>query len=977
MLLKKLSSKIYYLFWLFLTFTMFIIPIKFFDFYSDDFGYFLNFNNQLRNETSFANALISYLTGGVPRLQLGWHLTHQILYAFIGTNVIWYFVIQSIVIFANCVLLFKLLQNYIENKLAFIITTFFLINCYYIESYYWVSANYCFYQVFFLLASFLLFNKSLEIPKGFFKYLYIFSSSFALLLSVLYQEQSLPFLIGASIILFFLNKNQVKQRTLLLQNLVYLFLTLLLLLLTFLPQVLLISQSSSTSLVDTFRMYYPSPIDSSFENLKYIFRKAFLGFIPEYKVLSMLLNNLHNIDKELKKVLMLQITFFLAFGLFFYKLLTKANSEEKPNQFKMNHWIAILGWFFGTIIVVLPIKYFVSRYVYFILPPAIIIFFLLTKRFIHLKLYNLVILLFFLISFSHNLSFLYGAYFPLIQIERKVAPLILKSLRDDNIIKAIVFEQFPSNIEGITSGVFLNYHATEWWLRWRSLPQDIGAKVVGINASPCVTEKNEPGFMLAYGEYPKERLQKCFSMEETLFVRLESSIYDSKPIINIIKKKPIYLKISNLENINKGLRSFYYFDSNIDFSSCEVRVKANINTNGIANIRLYSKGQERFMERLVVNSSGSGNTTNIELAGSEVATQKGPYQLGFSVSKPIFSDPDEKLFLKINSLEFSACKNDQFIEKFYENHNPDPNNPYMRWINLKNNFSIQIPYKESMIWEKYFGIGINNASNTGDFYCFPDDELIFTNLNTKTTSESYLGMLKWNRTEKIDSDQILINFDRNPNLLTFEHSTKDKMLIEEFKTYKKSIPPLDIKISHLFQLKKPYSKTSITLKSRSKEPGFFKWTFQDSSVFDFNVGTDRGVETISNDLQIKNQQFLSKNKNIFPITYRIMAPIHRNMAVFEWSCSKYLDYYFTSDSPSSQNEVEFSDVLKLQNVYSKNENLPHRNHGLVFKGFIKPNEEIKLTYFKSIITDWENIDELKSKTDNLVNILKTKECSHE
>jgi hypothetical protein len=52
------------------------------------------------------------------------------------------------------------------------------------------------------------------------------------------------------------------------------------------------------------------------------------------------------------------------------------------------------------------------------------------------------------------------------------------------------------------------------------LADEIGSYVVANEAFPCKTENSSDGFRMVFGDYPLERLQKCFSKDEVLFVSL-------------------------------------------------------------------------------------------------------------------------------------------------------------------------------------------------------------------------------------------------------------------------------------------------------------------------------------------------------------------------------------------------------------------------------------------------------------------------
>lgn len=979
------NNRILYLFWFALIYLIYGLTLHNFAFYSDDFGYFLNFRNQAQNQNSLSSALISYLTGGVPRLQLGWHITHQLLFQIFTTNEALYYYVQVVLLFLNSLLLYHFLSPYVSKLTAFLAVTLVIVNPFFVESFYWVSANYGFFQIFFLMVSFLSLRKALYSEKTLASYAWLVFASLNMVLCALYQEQSFPFIFSGSLIMFCFTYGKVEFKKSIQRLSFFTLFNLLFLFLIFLPQVLLISGSSNTSLIDTFKVYYPEPISSSVQNIVTIMKQTLVGEFEVYRKLSHSISQMKSsnhwaeILSQFKYGLLLLIFFgFIVMALYFERLKIKSSREKNTKIFQY-FLMGIILWFISASVVVMPIKYFMGRYIYFILPPAtLLLSMLLTRLFLLWPLYAIPIgTLLVIANLLSTVSFLHHDYFPLIRLEKKIAPQVISEIQNDPKIKAIVFHGFPATHYNATSGVFLNYHATEWWLRWRSLPNDVGILTVGNEATPCFTKEGLAGFKLIYGDYPLERLQTCFSFEQVLFAELKGEIQDSDSLgVKLYRKKAIEWNQTFNTDINLKDSLTIQLPEDYFLNNCEVNVTVEAeNVTGILDVRLHSLGTTMALERVNAKSSGLGYNEVVQLIAKERVSAVGPYSLKLSIANSMGGEytPTE-LKATIKNVHLVACGKSLASNIFYENHNPDPNNPYLRWISPAANFSVVMSYANSAIWENYFGIGINDAANTGDYYCFPDDEVRINESNSTITQKAYLGMLYWNRILSLTPDQIKVEFVRKHTDGLAERGKLDIMSMSEFNSYDKQKLPLDMSVVHWFKATEPYSKVEVFLKSVANNPITVNWKFQDSSVFDFRIGTDYGVESILSSGLGYNHQLISLNPAVFPIIFRDRSPRKENMAVFEWTCSNgYISTFLSDGSTEFNKNLVYSDVIQ-KGKYAKNSFSPHRNHGISFSLELAPGQEKSFYYYKVFLSKWETQRELLLMANQMSQKLLEKEC---
>lgn len=505
-----------------------------FEFFSDDFGYFLNFRQQILDGNSVGKILTSYLTGGVPRLQVGWHIIHQILFYFNGIDTTFYFLLEILLIALIGVMFYLFLLGYYRDKAAFFGALILVTSSFYQESFYWVSANYGFFQLLFFLAALLLYRKSLE---SHFKFFYISMASLSLAACILFMEQAIPLLVVGPLVAFILARERygsvAKTRSFFFG--VGAFVSLVLL---FIPQLFMIKMGSKTSLVDTFNMYYPKPFLSALENLPEILRKTFFSFIPDLKYIHLMLYKNDIFSKDDFKVWIVHLIIFLVLAITTCVLFLRSTSFEKKSNDTLMRERCIGGilWFFGASVVVIPILHFESRYVFLILPAAIFLVLNFIEKLFEKKWFLTSCSFLLFLSAAEISAFYNGPYFSLIAMEKKTFSIVEHELRKNKDVKAVVFLNFPGNFHDALSGVFINYHATEWWLRWKSLPEDFGSHVVGNEVANCVSG-GERGFRLIYGDYPKERLQQCFSKNSTLFVeRIGEGVYS--PDIRLSYRDP-------------------------------------------------------------------------------------------------------------------------------------------------------------------------------------------------------------------------------------------------------------------------------------------------------------------------------------------------------------------------------------------------------------------------------------------------------
>lgn len=571
-----------------------------------------------------------------------------------------------------------------------------------------------------------------------------------------------------------------------------------------------------------------------------------------------------------------------------------------------------------------------------------------------------------LVSISIGFIFLYKELrvsFRNTQIEKEAFSIASNYLQKDANIKAIVLLDFPND--------FFDGPNLLSAFKKNTLLEKMGSYYLGTQAYPCNANKKS-GFKIVFQSSKQASDNICHPYENILFLRLRSSTTKSKILIGAEKRSPFKYQIQVSKDIQENKPLEIDLPDTLNLQFCEVDVVSKVHTNGVLNIRILSKGDENFLERVSANSSGEQLQIH-NLFSRERISNSGPYKVRFSLSRGIFDKSAMPLFGAVENISIFGCGISYDEEVFIENHNPDPLNPYLRWVAPKANYTITIPYDQAPIWEKYFGIGVNNARNDGDYYCFPDDTAIIFK-DQELVAEAYVGMLYWNRKISVSRDKIVVEFSRTSNDSIATRGEIDQISIERFNSYKKDLLPYSINVKHHFYPNRHYSRVDLLFKSELEIPTNMRWAFQDASVFDFNIGSDRGAESISTQGNLKNTFFYSKNNNIVPIVYRFMEPFRRNMAVAEYSCSNYRMFNFLSIDNTLKTALPPRFEIHTGEVFQKDQGEPNRNHGLSFDIPISAYGTAKATYYKLFLSGWSTTQELVQQAKDTIQIIQETEC---
>lgn len=981
-----------------------------FDFFSDDFGYFLNFSNLSNSGAGIKDALVSYLTGGVPRLQIGWHVIHQVLHEIFGTTVVAYYLFQILLIFLNCLLIDFLFYGYLTGAGILVINLAMIFIPTTAETFYWVSANYGLFQIFFFLLALLAMKSSSR--------LFFALGTLSLAFSMLFQEQMVPLFFIFPIIARLIYRNSSISK----RALAVTFGAGILLLILFSPQFLLIWEGSKTSLLDTLKMYYPNPISDSARNIGTLLRNTLFGLFPSFQYTSLIASGYSELSGIRKAEYVGQIIAICSLIFLIFLSMPRKGGYFAEKRKSISVIALALFWFLGSSLIVIPIVVITSRYYLLVLPSTLFFLLFLFEK-LNYQVTKITFCIALFISAIEHLSLYHLAHFRLVDFERQIFLELDQKLSQFPKTKVLVFNNVPSNIRGVPSGVWLNYHAAEWWFSWRSKPSIRRLDSVGLAAFECRTEEGVSGFRVIYGDYPLERLQKCYPSDEVTFVNADGLKNQEAAKISLSQRKPIEklfkFNVDVDEKESPQLLSLALEDVNLQY--CVVNWKIEIAENrGRSSFRLISKGG-KFSEDLVANSSGEASGQLTLYAQSQIK-EVGPYYIQVRHSKSLFG-PQSSGYTKVKAVEMWGCGGKgQNLAKFMGNHNPDPLNPYLRWSSPAALFTVSIPYSRSSVWERQFGNGVNDIGNYGDFYCFPDDELTIFDKNGSFLSQSYLGMLRWNRLIEVNDKRISIKYKRGPGFGIAERGSIDKMSVEEYESYSKDEMDLEIQQEKLFWADKSYARVIQKIKSKANRELIFRWTYVDSAAQDFSIGTDRGVQTVTSKGLFSNQMFITNDPyvNGFPINFRSRIPYRDDIASLEFSCDTLLESAFSGDLSPDEGigEIEpldgrfmyfpnsdishqthglmfsgtipsgddaFSGVLSLgkryrhiesrvgRSFYLPNSDIPHRTHGLTFSGAVLPGQEIEFSYYMIFVVA-EGRENIIKRANQIIEEIRKNEC---
>jgi hypothetical protein len=959
--LKKIPDWVVYSL---LVWAIYGIGIVFFDFWSDDFGYFLNFRRVLSEPSGLYSSLASYLTGGVPRLQLGWHLTHQVLFLFFGTSVVYYFAVQCVILVLNSVLLNRTMAPLVGKQVSFWSGVFLIVCPFYRESFYWVSANYGFFQVFFFLLTWLAVDRAL-LRSGKRRLGLLSVAAVSLVFSCLYQEQTITFLPLFPVVYLLAHAatpsatGGFRARFIAVAQVFLIGCVLFVAL--YLPQLLVIDTSGSASLAQSIQSYYPHPLQSLESNIPKLLRWTFGGILPSFEHLYGFGNHLSSIRRLF--ILLMALSTITALCAVF-----AARRVDVAGRSSRGSWrlvLAIVVWWLGSSIVVMPLVEYLSRYVYVVLPPALLL--VLTVLFKFGRVGRIAVPLLALICAVELQSFFYGAYFQLIQVERKAYNQVAAQIKLNPDIKGVVFRDFPVTLNHAVSGVWLNFHATNWWLKWRSLPEKLPIEIVGNNIVPQSKTPFSPGGLrLIYEPYPRSRMKKIYQPNEILIADFKGSAFAAEPNIEFSIRAPFARRLiekpSTISKRRKA-RNFYLPKSLGDLRGCNVDVVATAEAKGtLAAISLFD-GRGHQVSGAAAYSSGLASGESKVFFRTTISSQ-GPYFVRLTQQPhPVTAGENrEDWSINLKKLHVFGCGAEYEASQFLDNHNPDPAFPILRYVNPQMNYSIVMPYPNAQMWEVPWALGINDARSAGDYYCYPDDRVTIEAADGKRFS-AYVGMLSFKREVVTPGDSFQVTFSRKQGDPLTQRGSLDRMSKEEFDGYWRDQLPLDISTTHRFKLDRNYSTVSVSLRSRYRTPMKVRWIFEDSAVFDFGFPDDKGVGTVVLSSGVEGQEFRSTRPpeaGDVSINHRLRYPLLPNVGAFDFSMSPLRGGSFLSGGYSNQSFSEQpKDLLTYGGKIPADKTPPHRVHGLWFDVELQPNETKTFDYAKVFLSDWYDKSDLR------------------
>lgn len=200
------------------------------------------------------------------------------------------------------------------------------------------------------------------------------------------------------------------------------------------------------------------------------------------------------------------------------------------------------------------------------------------------------------------------------------------------------------------------------------------------------------------------------------------------------------------------------------------------------------------------------------------------------------------------SLEYLLKDLPDYSNIWVRTNNPNRDFWFDRYSSLQNNFTVTLPNEHSTIWERPFGIGVNDRFNSGDYYCYPDDKLLFVHDGKMTWF--YLGFLNWKRAVVDDGSRLKVSFEYVGSLKAGPHAnrqTLNKVMPINFGEAK-----IEGKLNSIFKLKKTYyfnaakRKAEVELSLTENIFGKYSlfWIVEDAAYMDFNVGNNADVHSV-------------------------------------------------------------------------------------------------------------------------------------
>lgn len=180
--------------------------------------------------------------------------------------------------------------------------------------------------------------------------------------------------------------------------------------------------------------------------------------------------------------------------------------------------------------------------------------------------------------------------------------------------------------------------------------------------------------------------------------------------------------------------------------------------------------------------------------------------------------------------------------------NPNAETYYDRYSSQNRNFTIALHNLSSTLWERDYSLGVNDRFNSGDFFCFPDDKILFIGPNSET-EWLYLGGLQWTRKVSQSAQNLHFTFTHSDTLasnLRMEQPHAIKTLKDNFPSstrfFRKKISA-NLKKNYIFNVDSAKAVVSYT-GSLSIPKGWKAFLIiEDAAFMDFIKGNFAGVHS--------------------------------------------------------------------------------------------------------------------------------------
>ena len=268
-------------------------------------------------------------------------------------------------------------------------------------------------------------------------------------------------------------------------------------------------------------------------------------------------------------------------------------------------------------------------------------------------------------------------------------------------------------------------------------------------------------------------------------------------------------------------------------------------SNGSKEFFSYHSGDGKKQLLLSeVNIGHKKQTALLKIVTSETGDKNGDIIVG----PIIISQPEAN----IDTLNLK----DVLTASWARDNNPNKDFWFDRYVSQTNNFAVTIPNPNNSIWERFFGIGVNDRFSTGDYFCFPDDKILLRNAFNNETKWIYLGGLPWKK-ETIESrDALTVRFHYEGPILLGNHMSQEnaQKLLHQFWPNGIPLPKnthLNLTKTYTFKTDRDYADVHLEGKIQTPRNYLSTWIIEDTAYMDFNINNPFDVKSLLNGEQNK------------------------------------------------------------------------------------------------------------------------------